>query len=109
MPTYAYKCDACDYEFDEFQKMSDDALTKCPKCKKNKLKRLISAGAALLFKGSGLYPTDYRSESYKSAAKADADKSAAKTDSEGGKSGKTDTGSDAKATKSSPNSSKSQT
>jgi putative FmdB family regulatory protein len=107
MPTYAYKCDACEHEFDEFQKMSDDPLTKCPKCKKNKLRRLISAGAALLFKGSGFYETDYRSESYKSAAKADADKAAPKTDSEGGKSGTTDTGSAGKGKKSSPDSSKS--
>lgn len=107
MPTYAYKCDACDYEFDEFQKMSDEPLSRCPKCKKNKLRRLISAGAALLFKGSGFYQTDYRSESYKSAAKADADKAAPKADAEAGKGGKTDSAGGSQGGKSSPNSSKS--
>ncbi len=52
--------------------MKEDALTKCPKCKKKKLQRLMGTGAGLLFKGSGFYITDYRSDSYKSAAKADA-------------------------------------
>jgi putative FmdB family regulatory protein len=100
MPTYAYQCDACEHQFDEFQKMSDAPLKKCPKCKKNKLRRLIGGGAALLFKGSGFYITDYRSESYKSAAKAD---------TEGGKSGTTGTGSGEAKPKSTPNSSKSPT
>lgn len=71
MPTYEYQCDACDHNFDEFQAMSDPPLKKCPKCKKSKLRRIFGTGAAILFKGSGFYQTDYRSESYKSAAKAD--------------------------------------
>jgi putative FmdB family regulatory protein len=71
MPTYEYQCDACDHNFDEFQSMSEDPLTKCPKCGKKKLRRVYGPGAAILFKGSGFYQTDYRSESYKSAAKAD--------------------------------------
>ena len=73
MPTYEYFCDACEHQFEEFQSMKDEALTKCPKCKKKKLRRLFGTGAALLFKGDGFYITDYRSESYKSAAKKDAD------------------------------------
>ncbi len=64
--------------------MKEDALTKCPKCKKKKLQRLMGTGAGLLFKGSGFYITDYRSDSYKSAAKADA---GAPAKSEGGSSG----------------------
>ncbi len=71
MPTYDYECDACKHKFEEFQNMSDELLTKCPKCKKKKLRRLFGAGAAIVFKGSGFYQTDYRSESYKKAASAD--------------------------------------
>ena len=71
MPTYEYQCDACQHNFDEFQMMSDKPLRKCPKCGKLKLRRVFGAGAAILFKGSGFYQTDYRSESYKSSAKAD--------------------------------------
>src|SRR5690349_22767628 len=71
MPTYEYQCDACDHNFDEFQSFSDEPLKKCPQCGKKKLRRLFGTGAAVLFKGSGFYETDYRSESYKSAAKAD--------------------------------------
>jgi len=76
MPTYDYECDACKHAFEEFQSMMDKPLKKCPKCGKSKLRRLIDTGAAILFKGSGFYQTDYRSESYKSAAKADAPKAA---------------------------------
>jgi putative FmdB family regulatory protein len=77
MPTYEYHCDACEHTFDEFQSMSDKPLRKCPKCGKLKLRRAFGIGAAVLFKGSGFYQTDYRSESYKSAAKADEPKPAA--------------------------------
>jgi putative FmdB family regulatory protein len=71
MPTYEYHCDACEHTFDEFQSMSEPALKKCPQCKKSKLRRVFGTGAAILFKGSGFYETDYRSDSYKQAAKAD--------------------------------------
>jgi putative FmdB family regulatory protein len=71
MPTYEYHCDACEHHFDEFQSMTDKPLKKCPECGKSKLRRIFGAGAAIIFKGSGFYQTDYRSESYKSAAKAD--------------------------------------
>jgi putative FmdB family regulatory protein len=71
MPTYDYECDACHHKFEIFQNMSDELLTKCPKCKKKKLRRLFGAGAAVMFKGSGFYQTDYRSDSYKKSAAAE--------------------------------------
>lgn len=88
MPTYDYVCDACDHKFEQFQSMKDDALTKCPKCKKKKLRRLIGAGAAVVFKGTGFYQTDYRSDAYKKSAAADKPSG----DSGGGSSGKSDGG-----------------
>lgn len=72
MPTYQYKCDACGHEFEEFQKMSDHPIDTCPKCgDTGRVRRLISGGAGILFKGSGFYTTDYRSESYKKAAQSE--------------------------------------
>jgi putative FmdB family regulatory protein len=71
MPTYEYHCDACEHGFDEFQSITEPPLKKCPKCGKLKLRRIFGTGAAVLFKGSGFYETDYRSESYKAAAKAE--------------------------------------
>lgn len=71
MPTYAYICGGCGHEFDAFQSMKDESLKKCPKCGKNKLKRKIGAGAGLIFKGSGFYCTDYRSDSYKKSSDSD--------------------------------------
>ncbi|MDR1926063.1 MAG: zinc ribbon domain-containing protein [Planctomycetaceae bacterium] len=71
MPNYDYRCDACEHEFEEFQSIKDAPLKKCPSCGKNKLRRIISGGAAIVFKGSGFYKTDYRSESYKKSASAD--------------------------------------
>jgi putative FmdB family regulatory protein len=75
MPTYEYHCDACEHNFDEFQSINDKPLKKCPKCGKLKLRRVFGAGAAIIFKGSGFYQTDYRSESYKAAAKAEQESS----------------------------------
>ncbi len=66
MPTYDYLCDACDHQFELFQYIKESPKRKCPECGKMKLRRLIGPGAALVFKGSGFYKTDYRSESYKS-------------------------------------------
>lgn len=60
MPTYEYECSACGHRFEIFQNMNDDPLRKCPKCQKLKVKRLISGGAGIIFKGSGFYATDYR-------------------------------------------------
>jgi putative FmdB family regulatory protein len=75
MPTYEYQCDKCKKTFDAFQSMKDPAFTTCPKelCQqktwgKGKVRRLLGTGAGLIFKGSGFYITDYRSEGYKSAA-----------------------------------------
>ncbi len=68
MPTYDYQCDACAHEFELFQSISDSVKSKCPKCGKLKLRRLFGTGAAIVFKGSGFYQTDYRSESYKKGA-----------------------------------------
>src|SRR5581483_5105739 len=79
MPTYEYVCLKCKHEFEKVQSIADPALTTCPKelCGmkkwgKGKVKRAISAGAGLIFKGSGFYITDYRSENYKAGAKKDA-------------------------------------
>jgi putative FmdB family regulatory protein len=83
MPTYDYQCDACGHQFEEFQNITAPVLTKCPACKKKKLRRLFGTGAAVVFKGSGFYQTDYRSEGYKKAAKNDSS----------GEGGKSDTGS----------------
>jgi putative FmdB family regulatory protein len=71
MPTYAYRCESCEHEFDEFQSIKADPIKVCPKCKRHKVRRLIGTGAAVLFKGSGFYETDYRSKTYAEAAKAD--------------------------------------
>ena len=71
MPTYEYKCDACGHAFEQFQSITAAPVRKCPACGKNKVKRLLGIGAGVIFKGSGFYETDYRSESYKNAAKAD--------------------------------------
>ena len=78
MPTYEYECDKCKGTFECVQSMKDDALKTCPKelCTmkkwgKGKVRRLMGTGAGLIFKGSGFYITDYRSEGYKAAAKKD--------------------------------------
>ncbi len=79
MPTYDYKCGACDYTFELFQPISARRIRRCPECGKPKVKRLIGAGSTIIFKGSGFYQTDYRSEEYKS--RLEAEKSPATSDS----------------------------
>jgi putative FmdB family regulatory protein len=76
MPTYEYSCQKCGQTFEAFQSMRDEPFRECPKelCRlpkwgHGKVKRLLGTGAGLIFKGSGFYTTDYRSESYKEAAK----------------------------------------
>jgi putative FmdB family regulatory protein len=85
MPTYDYMCENCEYEFEQFQSITAKPLRKCPKCGKRELKRLIGAGAGVIFKGSGFYQTDYRSEGYKKAQESEkpsTDKDTGKKDSE---------------------------
>lgn len=69
MPTYDYECEACGKTFELFQMISEAPRRKCPSCGKLKAKRLIGGGGALIFKGSGFYKTDYRSDEYKRKAK----------------------------------------
>lgn len=101
MPTYDYVCDACDHKFELFQSITAEPEKKCPQCGKRKLRRLIGAGAAIVFKGSGFYQTDYRSESYKK--RAEADKPAGDTKSESKNESKSESkSSESQAPKSSP-------
>ncbi len=109
MPTYEYQCDACNHNFDEFQSFSEKTLKKCPKCGKPKLRRVFGTGAAVIFKGSGFYQTDYRSESYKQGAKAEENKAGDAKPENKGTTGSTDTSGkkDQSSAKSSEKSSKS--
>lgn len=70
MPTYEYECGKCGNRFEVFQSITEKPKQKCPKCR-GKVKRLLGTGAGIIFKGSGFYATDYRSDSYKSAKKAE--------------------------------------
>jgi putative FmdB family regulatory protein len=79
MPTYDYVCAACDHQFELFQHITENPIKKCPSCGKLKVQRMIGTGGAILFKGSGFYQTDYRSEEYKSKAKKETE--SVKTDS----------------------------
>jgi putative FmdB family regulatory protein len=90
MPTYDYTCDACEHTWEEFQSIKAEPLKKCPQCKKAKARRLISPGAGILFKGSGFYITDYRSDSYKKAAGADKPASGGESKAEGKSEAKSD-------------------
>ena len=99
MPTYEYKCSNCGHEFEKFQSMSAAPIRKCPKCGKAKVKRLIGTGAGLIFKGSGFYITDYRSEKYKEAAKKE---SSASTGGSGDAKSSSTTGGDGKAAPAAP-------
>ena len=71
MPTYDYECEACGHKFEKFQSMTARPIRKCPKCGKRKVRRLLGMGAGIIFKGSGFYQTDYRSESYRKDAEKD--------------------------------------
>src|SRR4051812_8902342 len=94
MPTYDYECDACGHEFELFQSISEPVQKKCPQCGKLKLRRLFGTGAAVVFKGSGFYQTDYRSDSYKKAAEKDKPASESKSE---GKSDKSESKSETKS------------
>ena len=105
MPTYDYVCDACQHAFEMTQPITASPKKKCPKCGKNKLRRLIGTGAAIMFKGSGFYQTDYRSDSYKKSAEADKPSSST---SESKSENKTESKSETKAADKSSSSSKSE-
>ena len=79
MPTYEYECLKCGAQFERFQSIKDDPLKRCPTCR-GKVRRLVGTGAGIIFKGSGFYQTDYRSESYRQAAKKESEPSAPKTE-----------------------------
>jgi len=95
MQTYEYVCDDCGHKFDELQSFSEEPLKQCPECHKNTLRRLFGSGAGFIFKGAGFYQTDYRSDSYKSAAQKESE--AAKPAASDGKSSSTETSSSANA------------
>jgi putative FmdB family regulatory protein len=91
MPTYEYECSKCGKTFELFQSMKDEPIKVCPdkKCR-GKVKRLIGTGAGLIFKGSGFYITDYRSEGYKEAAKKDSSSGSEKSSTSSEKSKSSD-------------------
>ena len=103
MPTYSYRCENCDHEFDEFQSITAKPLRKCPACSKLRLKRLIGTGAGIIFKGSGFYQTDYRSDGYKKAAESEKPSTGKSTDK---KETKTETKAASTDTKSTPSNKK---
>jgi putative FmdB family regulatory protein len=83
MPTYDYECDNCGHTFEEWQSFKDEALKKCPQCKKPKLRRLFGGGAGIIFKGSGFYETDYRrADESKKAGKSNGEAKPAETKTE---------------------------
>ncbi|MEE2657074.1 MAG: zinc ribbon domain-containing protein [Candidatus Latescibacterota bacterium] len=82
MPTYEYQCKKCGHEFEEFQSITAEPLKKCPqKACRGSIQRLIGGGGGLLFRGSGFHITDYRSDGYKQAAKADSKESSSSSGS----------------------------
>ena len=81
MPTYDYRCAECGHELELFQSISESPKRKCPECGRLKLRRVIGTGAAIIFKGSGFYQTDYRSDSYRKGAEAEKKSAEKKPDS----------------------------
>jgi putative FmdB family regulatory protein len=100
MPTYDYECSACGHRFEELQSFTDSPLTRCPKCKKNKLSRLFGGGGAIIFKGGGFYETDYRRAGETNSEKAETEKSENKTETK--TEAKTEAKSETKAESTSP-------
>lgn len=98
MPTYDYECEACSHKFELYQSISAEPEKTCPECKKKKLRRLIGTGGAVMFKGSGFYQTDYRSDSYKKAASSDSKSTSSDSSSASSGSSSTSKKSDSGAT-----------
>jgi len=71
MPTYEYECEACGCQFERFQSITASPIRKCPHCGRLKVRRRVGTGAAVIFKGSGFYATDYRSDDYRNRAETD--------------------------------------
>ncbi|MEN8144491.1 MAG: FmdB family zinc ribbon protein [Gemmatimonadota bacterium] len=101
MPTYEYECDQCGHAFEVFQRISDDPVRVCPECGKRKVRRLISSGGGIVFKGTGFYATDYRASPRpaEGSGKKSSSESAGSSDSAGGSSDSGSTGSDPKPKK----------
>ncbi|SFI67820.1 FmdB family zinc ribbon protein [Planctomicrobium piriforme] len=91
MPTYDYECKSCQHTWEAFQSIKAPAIKKCPECGKNSAVRVIGPGAGIIFKGSGFYITDYRSDSYKKAAAADSSSSGSSDSSSKSDSAKSET------------------
>lgn len=98
MPTYEYVCRACGHIFEQFQSITADPVRTCPKCGKRKVERKIGIGAGVLFRGGGFYETDYRSESYSTAEKAERESRTKSDGSSGDAKGSGGAAADAKAT-----------
>lgn len=92
MPTYDYVCTACGHEYELFQKMTDEPKKRCPKCR-SRVERKIGSGAGLLFKGSGFYITDYRSDDYKKKVKSEGSSSSSASGDSNGSGGSGSSGS----------------
>lgn len=105
MPTYDYECDSCGKALEIFQRMTEDPLRECPACGQQTFRRLFGTGAAIMFKGSGFYQTDYRSPAYKSAAEKESKDSKPAADS-GDKSKPASSGGDANSAAAKPKKSK---
>lgn len=88
MPTYEYECRKCGHTFEKFQRISEPPAKRCPRCR-SAVRRVLGGGAGLLFKGSGFYITDYRSDGYKKSAKADVSPAPASTKPSGDSKAKT--------------------
>ena len=98
MPTYEYVCESCGFKFEKFQQITAGAIRKCPSCSKLKLRRLIGTGAGIIFRGSGFYQTDYRSDGYRSSASKDSSSSTSSTSSTSKAGSETTAASESKST-----------
>ena len=91
MPTYEYECSECGHNFEEFQSITAPPISLCPHCSGRKVRRLIGSGSGVIFKGSGFYQTDYRSDSYKQSVKSEKEQAGSgKSSDSAGKSSRSD-------------------